>query len=262
MNRPQQTGGAADPVGQGRAIELDALPGVDLGLPIQRKVIGVFGDQHLGHRRLGRQAALDQPRRRRRLHHHVLASPAGIFGPAHDQHPELRRHDVEPLARILADPMQRVAAARAGMVVDIDHHLDARQMGRKRSPVHAALGGAARPLGRRRPASLSASPLGRDLLDLFQAEQQLIFRQRLGAPAEAMTLQLLDDLARAARSRARSASSIAFSVPGSSGSASAATVMARIRSCRRSASRAFESTLIHCAADHPGCSGAGVSRAA
>ena len=34
----------------------------------------------------------------------------------------------------------------------------------------------------------------RDLLDLFEPEQQLIFRQRLGAPAEAMTLQFLDDL--------------------------------------------------------------------
>jgi hypothetical protein len=70
-------------------------------------VIGVFGDQHLGDRRLGRQAALDQPRRRGRLHHHVLARPAGVLGPAHDQHAELCRDDVEPLAHILADPMQR-----------------------------------------------------------------------------------------------------------------------------------------------------------
>jgi hypothetical protein len=36
---------------------------------------------------------------------------------------ELRRNDIEPFARILADPVQRVAAARAGMVVDVDHHL-------------------------------------------------------------------------------------------------------------------------------------------
>ena len=34
----------------------------------------------------------------------------------------------------------------------------------------------------------------RDLLDLFEPEQQLIFGQRLGAAAEAMTLQFLDDL--------------------------------------------------------------------
>ena len=171
VHRPQQEGGAADPVGQGRAIEVDALPGVDLGLAIERQMIGVFGDQHLGDRRLGRQAALDQPRRRRRLHHHVLASPAGVFGPAHDQHPELRRHDVEPLADVLADPMQRVAAARAGVVVDIDHHLDARQMCRQRSAVHAALGGAACALGRIGRVGLGLAAC-RDLLDLFEPEQQ------------------------------------------------------------------------------------------
>ena len=66
---------------------------------------------------------------------------AGIFRTANDQHAELRRHDIEPLGRILADPMQSVAATRARMILDVDDHLDTRQMGRKRSPVRAALGG-------------------------------------------------------------------------------------------------------------------------
>ena len=89
----------------------------------------------------------------------------------------------------------------------------------KRSAVDAALGGAISPLGRRGCFAFgSRSPL--DLLDVLEPEQQLVLGQRLGASAEAMTLQLLDDLVAAARSRARSASSIAFSVPGSSGSAS------------------------------------------
>ena len=145
-----------------------ALAGVDLGLPVERQVIGVFGDQHLGDRRLGRQAALDQPRRRGRLHHDVLASPAGVFGPAHDQHPELRRHDVEALAHVLADPMQRAPAAGAGMIVDIDHHLDARQMCRQRSAVHPALGGADGALGRCRLFALGLGG-GNDLLGLFQS---------------------------------------------------------------------------------------------
>jgi hypothetical protein len=48
-------------------IELDALPGVDLRLSVKRQVIGVLGDQHLGDQRLGRDAALDDPRRRRGL---------------------------------------------------------------------------------------------------------------------------------------------------------------------------------------------------
>ena len=55
VHRPQQEGGAADPVGQGRAIQSQSLAGLNLSLPIQRQVIGVFGDEHLRRRRLGRQ---------------------------------------------------------------------------------------------------------------------------------------------------------------------------------------------------------------
>ena len=112
MNRAQQEGGPSDPVGQCRAIEVDALAGINLRLAIQRKVVGIFRHQHLGDRRLGRQAAFDQPRRRRRLHHDVFAGPAGVFGSAHHQHPELGRHDVEPLGDILADPMQLILSSR------------------------------------------------------------------------------------------------------------------------------------------------------
>ena len=54
MNRTQEPGSTADPIRQGRTIEVDPLPGVDLGLPVERKVIGVLGHQHLGDRRLGR----------------------------------------------------------------------------------------------------------------------------------------------------------------------------------------------------------------
>ncbi len=194
MNRPQHKGRAADPIGQRRTVEHDTLSGINLRLAVQRKMIGIFGDKHLRHGRLGRQPALDQPGRRWRLQHAVLASPASIFGPAHDQHAELRRHDVKPLAGILANPMQRLAAAGAGVVVDIDHHLHARQMCRKRSPVHPALRGSVRPLGRIGLVTLGLAAR-RDLLDLFEPEQHLILGQRLGAAPEAVALQFLDDLA-------------------------------------------------------------------
>lgn len=144
-------------------------------------------------RTLGRQPALDQPRRRSRLHHPVLAGSTRIFGSTHNKHAELGRDDIESFADILANPMQRIAAARADMVVDVDHHLDARQMGRQRSTVDAALGGAACPLGWRHRFVLGLSAR-RCLLDFFEAEWQLIFGQRLGPSAEAVTLQLLDDL--------------------------------------------------------------------
>jgi hypothetical protein len=93
------------PVRQGRTIELNALAGVDLRLPIERQVIGIFGHQNLGDSCFGRQSALDQPGRGRRLHDTVLASTAGVFGTPGDEDPELRRDQVQPLASILADPM-------------------------------------------------------------------------------------------------------------------------------------------------------------
>jgi hypothetical protein len=156
-------------------------------------VIGVFGDEHLRHRGFGRQSALDQPCRRGRLHHHVLATPAGVFGPAHHQHAELCRHDVEPFAGVLPDPMQRVAAARAGVVIDIEHHLDARQMRRQRAPVQATLGRPACPLGRIGRINLGLITC-LILLDIFEPEQHLVFWQCLGTSSKAMTLQFLDDL--------------------------------------------------------------------
>ena len=186
-------GGASDPIGQRRTIEDDALALVDLRLAIERQVIGVFGDEHVRHRRIRRQAAFDQSRRRRRLNHDVLAGAASIFGTAHDQHPELGRHDVEPLGDILTDPMELAFAARTGFVADIDDRFDARQMRRQRAPVRTSFPDRLRAfrwgffLVVRRRAGLG-------LLGLFEREQQLIFRKRLGSASEAMTLQFLDDL--------------------------------------------------------------------
>lgn len=47
LQRLQPPDGAANPIGEGRAIELDTLPGEDLALPVERKVIAVFGDQDM-----------------------------------------------------------------------------------------------------------------------------------------------------------------------------------------------------------------------
>ncbi len=102
-------------------------------------MVGIFGHQNLGDRGLGRQAALDQSRWRRGLHNTIPASPAGKFGPTGDQHPELRRHDVQPFTLVLTDPVQLTLAARAGLVVDVDDDLNPRQMPRQRSPVDSAL---------------------------------------------------------------------------------------------------------------------------
>ena len=196
MHGSQQEGGPADPVGQRRAIQLDALPGIDLRLAIERQVIGVLGDHDVGDHRLGRQAALDQPRRRRRLDHRCLAGAAGVFGPAHHQHPELRRDDVEPLGDVLADPVQRRRRSRAGLVLDVDDRLDPGQMRRQRrrgwrAALRLAAGSRARRsvlLGRGLAAAASPAP---HLPGRAPADRH---RQALGAAAEAVALQLLDDL--------------------------------------------------------------------
>jgi hypothetical protein len=60
------SGGAADPIRQGRAIELDPLASVDLALPIERQVVGILADQDMGNQGLRGEPALDQPRRLRR----------------------------------------------------------------------------------------------------------------------------------------------------------------------------------------------------
>ena len=156
-------------------------------------MISVFGDEHVGDHGLGRQAALDQPRGRGRLDDDALAGAAGVLGPMHHQHPELRRDDVEPLTDVLADPVQRALAARAGLVIDVDEGFDARQMRRQGAAVGAALARPFRPHRRRLRFGLGRS-LRLVLLDVFERQQQLIFRQAFSAAAEAVTLHVLDDL--------------------------------------------------------------------
>ena len=53
-DRPQVEGGASDPICECRAIKMDTLAFVNLRLAIERQMIGIFGDEHMGHSRLGR----------------------------------------------------------------------------------------------------------------------------------------------------------------------------------------------------------------
>ncbi len=69
-------------------------------------------------------------------------------------------------------------------------------MGGQRAPVRSTLGGALRSQCRGR--GVFGCFVSRDaLLDLLEAKQKLVLGQRLGASAEAMTLQFLDDLHKA-----------------------------------------------------------------
>ena len=194
MHRPQEEGRLADPVSQGRAVQVHTLPAIDLSLPVKRQVVGVFGDEDMGDGCLGGDAALDEPGGHWGLHHDLLAGPAGVFWPTGHDHAELGGDDVETLGDVLAHRMQLAPAARAGLVMDVDDLLDARQVRGQRSAIGAPLPD---PVGVLDWISrlLAGEALGLDLLGLLEPQQQLIDWQALGPAAEAMTLELLDDLA-------------------------------------------------------------------
>jgi hypothetical protein len=56
-DRLKMEAGAAGPVAQGRPVEPDALPGVDVRLPIERQMVTEFGDDDLGDHGFRRRAA-------------------------------------------------------------------------------------------------------------------------------------------------------------------------------------------------------------
>ena len=131
VQRRQPPAGAAHPGAQGGTIQRHTLAGEDLRLAIQRQMVGVFVDQHMRQQRLGGHAAVDRTLRRRRLHDRLLAGSAAIPRPADHADPQLGRHVVQHLRPVFADDVQRAPATGAGLVVDVDHHLDPRQMRRQ-----------------------------------------------------------------------------------------------------------------------------------
>ena len=156
-------------------------------------MVGVLADQDMGHQRLGGQPALDQPRRRGRLDHRVLAHPAAISGPAGDDHAELRRDHVEPFGDVFADPVHRAATAGTGLVAGLDHALFARQMLGQSAAIDTTLLATRRSL---HPVGLLrlGLALGDRLFEVLEGQLQLIgVRRLLGAPSKQGPLQLLDD---------------------------------------------------------------------
>ena len=125
--------------------------------------------------------------------HGALAGAAGIARTARDPHPQLCGHDVELLGAEFADGVQRAAAAGTCLVLDVDHHLVARQMrrqgamvARRRAP--RGFGVLLRCGGR----ILGCLALGDRLLQVLQPELQLVRAQLFGPAAEPMAHQALD----------------------------------------------------------------------
>ena len=188
-HRPEVERGLADPPRQRRAVKIEPGAGVDLRLAMQRTVVGVLRDEHMGDRALARKRALDEVRRRRGLGDALLAAPAGVLRPHGDDDPKLRRHDVEPLGAVLADAHHLAAAARAVRAVGLDHLLDAGQVLGKMAEVALGRGafGTRRPLGARRRRFFG---LGQRPFELLQGEPELVGMKLLGLLPEHRPAQL------------------------------------------------------------------------
>jgi hypothetical protein len=130
LQRLQPPASAAHPVRQGRPVDLDALPGEDLALPVKRKVIAVFSGQDMSEKSWTGEALGDRTFRGGRLMDSP-AGPAAIARPANADDLKPRRHVIEHLADGLADQVQFAAAAGADLMLKIEPHVLAGQMRRQ-----------------------------------------------------------------------------------------------------------------------------------
>ena len=194
-DRLKMEAGAAGPVAEGRPIEPDPLPGIDVRLPIERQMVAEFGDDDLGDQRLGRQAAGHDVLGRMRLRDRRRAAPAGVFRPPGDEHAQLRRDQVEPLRDVLADLGHLAAAAGAKGAVRLDDPLHPRQMGGQLATIAVAGRSAAGRFALDGGFGLFLRGIENALgdLDILQRQVALVGAQLLGFGAELLAPEFADD---------------------------------------------------------------------
>jgi hypothetical protein len=117
MQRLQPPAGAANPVGERRAVQLDAMAREDLRLAIERLVIAIFADQHMGEQAGTGETLRDRPFGRRRL---VDGAAGPTARPADTDDAQSSRYPVEHLRDGLADGMDGAAAIRTSVTIDIE----------------------------------------------------------------------------------------------------------------------------------------------
>ena len=186
----QPPAGAADPAGQRRTRKIDAVPGKDLRLTIERRVVAILGDQHLREQRRRRHAAGNWTFRSRRLGDRP-AGATGVLRTGDSQDAKLRRNPIQHLAHALADGMEPGPAASARQAVDIEPDVLARQMiGQRLAPgprlgrrfFHACLD--------RRTAFANARDIA---VEVLESERHLVWIEALRAASELRPLEFLDD---------------------------------------------------------------------
>ena len=103
--RHQRCRRRAHPVGQRRDVEIDAFPGIDGALPVERQMQAVLGEQDMGEQLRARAPARDRVRWRRRLADR-FAGPAGELLAHVLDHLPLARNELQRLGHVLADLAQ------------------------------------------------------------------------------------------------------------------------------------------------------------
>ena len=176
----------ADPAGERRTTEIDAVSCEDLRLPIERGVIAIFADQDLRQKRRRCQPAGDRAFRCGSLGNGA-ATPARVFGSRRADHAKLRWYPVQHLADALADHMQRPTAAAAHVTFDVEANVVSWQMVGEWLASRRCV---ARLPNGWRLALLSAANIR---VDIFQAKSELIRAQTLGSSSVLRSLQLFDD---------------------------------------------------------------------
>jgi hypothetical protein len=181
-DRLKMEAGAAGPVAQGRPVEPDPLPGIDVRLPIERQMVPELGHDNLGDQRLRRQAAGHHVLGRMRLCDRRRAVPAGVFRPPGNEHAQLRWDQVEPLRDVFANPGHLTAAAGAKDAVRLDDALHPGQMGGQLATIAVTGRSAASRFAFDRSLSLFLRGIEDALgdLDVFQRQVALVGAQLLG----------------------------------------------------------------------------------
>lgn len=195
-DRHQVEAGAADPVAERAAIDLDPLPPEDPGLAIEWQMVAELRDDDPGDEQFRGQPAGHNMLGRMRLRDGLRAAATGVFGPSRHQHPELGRDHVQPLGHVLPDLRHLTAAAGTLRARGLDHPLDPGQLGRRMPAVTLRSAGRLRAHAPQRRFGLLLRglehPLGQ--FGIFQQQGELVGRQFLGTLAELRTLRRARDI--------------------------------------------------------------------
>lgn len=114
--RVQRLTSGTAPSCQRGTIEIDAFASVDLLLPVERKVVGVLRDQHMGKQARTGKTAVDRPRGSWSLHD-AVARIAASLRPHMKKHLEACTYVLQHLGHVFAQSTFLAAAVGAAVMV-------------------------------------------------------------------------------------------------------------------------------------------------